>query len=249
VTTATPRGEAAYLALARELRTAILENRYSEGEPLPTEAALVASHQVSRQTVRHAMQTLVAEGMIYRVPGRGTFPAPKGGEYLRHFGSVEDLMGLSLDTTFELLTPLQRRVDPAAANRLLLRTDSVVTVTFRRSHGGIPFCFSTVHLPPATGSRLFGIPALTDEGFVSDVTVIGLIEEYCNLKITEAEQSIFVARLPAHAAEMLNGREEQSVLCVDRIYFDTSEHPVELALSYFLPELYSYRVRLHRGMI
>lgn len=44
------------------------------------------------------MQDLVAEGMICRVPGRGTFPVPRDGRYLRQFGSVKDLMGLSLDT-------------------------------------------------------------------------------------------------------------------------------------------------------
>jgi DNA-binding GntR family transcriptional regulator len=101
-----------YQNLSRQLRSSINEGVYSENDRLPTEAELSEQHQVSRQTVRRAMQELVAEGLVFRVPGRGTFPTPRRGRYLRQFGSVEDLMGLSLDTTFELLTPLTRRVDP-----------------------------------------------------------------------------------------------------------------------------------------
>lgn len=243
-----PKAEAAYLALARDLRTAILENRYAEGDRLPTEAELVASYRVSRQTVRHAMQNLVSEGMVYRVPGRGTFPTPHGGKYLRHFGSIEDLMGLSLDTTLELVNPLHRRVDPAAASRLRLDADVVLTVIFRRVHAGVPFCYTTVHLPPAIGSQLLDLPELTLEGCKSDITVIGTIDERCGVSITYAEQSITVAELPQAAAEVLEAKPRQPVMRTDRIYFGAADQAIELAISYFLPDYYSYRVRLLRSV-
>ncbi len=54
--------------------------------------------------------------MVHRVPGSGTSAAPREEQYLRQFGSVDDLMGLSLDTTLELVAPLRRRVDLDAAS-------------------------------------------------------------------------------------------------------------------------------------
>jgi GntR family transcriptional regulator len=141
------RPESAYQALARELRKAILQRRYPEGTRLPTEAELAAQHNLSRQTVRRTFQELVADGLVYRVPGRGTFVTSKEGQYLRQFGSVEDLMGLSLDTDLELVSPLQRRVELAAASRLRQQSDVVGTATFRRLHDGVPFCETTVYLP------------------------------------------------------------------------------------------------------
>jgi GntR family transcriptional regulator len=36
------------------------------------------------------------------------------------------------------------------------------------------------------------------------------------------------------------------LLRIDRLYFDAEDAPVELAISYFDPEHYSYRVRLRR---
>src|ERR1044072_397460 len=111
------RTEAAYAMLARTLRGAILQGRYADGARLPPEAELATEYRVSRQTVRRAFHDLVAEGMVHRVPGRGTFATPRHGPYLRQFGSVEDLMGLSMDTTLEVLSPLRPQGDIRAASR------------------------------------------------------------------------------------------------------------------------------------
>src|SRR5262249_783477 len=87
--------EAANQTLAQDIRTGILRDEVAqlargagaarEDGRLPTEAELARSYGVSRQTVRRAFQDLVAEGMVLRVPGRGTFVAPRR-PYLRQFG-------------------------------------------------------------------------------------------------------------------------------------------------------------------
>ena len=110
----------AYRTLAATLRDAIRGGEYADGQQLPTEEQLSARHSVSRQTVRRAMQDLVSEGIIYRVAGRGTYPVAEADRYLRHFGSVEDLMALSLDTECEVDRPAaahggRRGREPAAA--------------------------------------------------------------------------------------------------------------------------------------
>ena len=107
----------AYRNLADRIRTAIRDGEYADGRQLPTEEQLAASFSVSRQTVRRAMQDLVSEGIIYRVAGRGTYPVAERDRYVNHFGSVEELMALSLDTECEVVSPLQRKVDVETASR------------------------------------------------------------------------------------------------------------------------------------
>ncbi|WP_344007060.1 GntR family transcriptional regulator [Nocardioides lentus] len=47
------------------------------GAPMPSERELVARFGVARMTVRQALDALVAEGLLDRVPGRGTFVAER----------------------------------------------------------------------------------------------------------------------------------------------------------------------------
>jgi GntR family transcriptional regulator len=241
-------GEAAYKVVARELRSAILRRRYSDGTRLPTEAELAAEYQVSRQTVRRAFQDLVAEGLVHRVPGRGTFAPPRDGRYLRQFGSIEDLIGLSLDTQLEVLKPLRRKVNVEAASRLRLSSDAVHTVVFRRTYQREPFCHTAVYLDPTAAAVLDEIPELAEQGARSDATIIGLLDTRLPAPIAEAEQSITAAAADETLAAALGCHPGAPLLRVDRIYLTTDEQPVELAISHFLPEQYSYRVKLRRGL-
>ncbi|MFF4767371.1 GntR family transcriptional regulator [Streptomyces sp. NPDC001255] len=243
-----PRRESAYTRLATELREALRRGEYPEGVRLPTEAELAASRGLSRQTVRRAFQELVAEGLVHRVPGRGTFAAPQGERYLRQFSSVEDLMALSVDTTMRLVAPLRRLVDVEAAGRLRLDADQVDRLTFLRLHADTPFCLTTVHLPPHVGALLARRPEVTVAGTLSRATVIGLLEGHLPDPIEEARQSVTVALAEPSVAGPLGCPPGHPLLRIDRLYVDASGLPVELSVSHFLPEHYSYRVRLRRSV-
>jgi GntR family transcriptional regulator len=236
---------AAYRTLAAQLRDSIRNGEYADGRQLPTEGQLSASFSVSRQTVRRAMQDLVSEGIIYRVAGRGTYPVAEEDRYVNHFGSVEELMALSLDTECQVVSPLQRKVDVETASRLRLRSDEVFTVALVRLHADTPFCYTSVYLPPRIGQLLADVEELSSRQ-CSRVTVIGLIDARMNGSITAAEQSISAAGAPSLAARHLGREAGEPLLRIDRLYFDDSDHPVELAVSYFDPEHYSYRVKLRR---
>jgi GntR family transcriptional regulator len=247
VTARTGQEESAYRVLARELREAVRNGQYGEAGRLPTEAELVALHGLSRQTVRRAMQDLVSEGLVYRVPGRGTFPAPRESRYLRQFGSIDDLIALSLDTRLQLVSPLQHRVDLEAAARLRLDSDVVCTVGFLRLHHDLPLCFTRVTMPPEVGRLLTDVPELHEVGATGEHTVLGLLDARLDRPVLEAEQSISVGTVPADAAQSLALDPAHPVLRIDRVYSDHAGDAVELAVNWFHPHRYSYRVRLRRS--
>ncbi len=236
----------AYQTVRQQLRDQIAAGVYSDGARLPTESELVEQHGVSRQTVRRAFQDLVAEGAVYRVPGRGTYASEAGGRYLRQFGSIEDLMSFSEDTTMEVRSGLRRHVDVEAASRLRLDGDIVYSVVFRRLHGGVPFVMTRVHLPEAVAATVLRAPELAD-GAVSTFTIIGLLEPHLPEPITQAAQSITVASASPEVAAGVDCPAGHPMLRVDRLYSDAAGTPVELAVSHFLPEQYTYRVTLRRS--
>ncbi|WP_420750992.1 GntR family transcriptional regulator [Rhodococcus sp. O3] len=238
--------EPAYAQLSRQLREAVESGRYRDGVRLPTEAELAQRHGVSRQTVRRAFQDLVADGVVYRVPGRGTFANEPGRRYGRPHGSIEDLLALSADTTMEIVTPLHRKVDIEAASRLRLDTDLLYSVTFRRLHDGVPFVHTTIWLPGPIAAYVQDAPELA-AGASSKVTLIGLLEPHLPHPIVQAAQSITVAPATAEVASELGCEVGHPMLRVDRLYSDTEGTPTELSVSYFLPEHYTYRVTLTRA--
>lgn len=64
---ASPRGT--YLVISEALRKGIEEGEISG--PLPSEAALMRSHGVARNTIRRALKVLEAEGVLESAPGIG----------------------------------------------------------------------------------------------------------------------------------------------------------------------------------
>ncbi|WP_169809326.1 GntR family transcriptional regulator [Actinomadura chibensis] len=68
--------DARWRTIAADLRTGILDGRYPPGGALPSEPELVRRWDVSRPTVRKAIETLVSEGLAYVMRGRGSFVRP-----------------------------------------------------------------------------------------------------------------------------------------------------------------------------
>lgn len=235
-----------YLRLARELRAAILRQDFPEGVRLPTEAELADRFGISRQTVRRAFQDLVAEGLVHRVPGRGTFATPRGAVPASvRLGGRPD--GSVPRHPHAGRHPLRRRVDVDAAGRLGLHSDRVHKLAFLRLHEDTAFCHTSVFLPPEVGRLLESVAALAEPGTAGATTVIGLLDERLPEPIAEAEQSITVAAADAGIAGHLGCAPGRALLRIDRVYQSAAGRLVELAVSHFLPEHYSYRVRLRRS--
>ncbi len=229
MTTLADMREPRYQVVARTLRSQIAGGQLPKGAQLPTE------------------MELVGEGFVTRTRGRVTFVRGHGDGYVRQFGSVDDLMSLSEDTRMRIVTPLTRRVDRGTADRLRLSEDLSWCVSFVRLHGETPFCYTCVSLPATVARLLADVPEVRRAGTTSDITIIGLIDAAMPRRIAQAQQSITVGKLPASAVTHLGGRAGDPTLLVDRLYFDTEGEAVELSVSHFLPQYYSYRVQLQRG--
>ena len=77
------------------LRSRVLDGTYKPHEQLPSESEMMTAFNVSRITVRQALNDLQNEGLVFRIHGKGTFVSkPKAfqdlgrlqgfGEAMRH---------------------------------------------------------------------------------------------------------------------------------------------------------------------
>ncbi|MGE6629412.1 GntR family transcriptional regulator [Bacillus sp. NPDC077027] len=62
-----------YELISEEVRKRILNQYYPENQPIPDENSLAAEFKCSRMTMKRALDILVAEGLLFRKRGHGTF--------------------------------------------------------------------------------------------------------------------------------------------------------------------------------
>ena len=230
--------------VAVRLREEIADGRHPAGVALPTEAELGADHGVSRQTVRRAFQDLVSEGLVYQVPGSGTFVAGAQGKYIGSSGSIAELMALAVDTDLDVVDPPSIGIDIGAAGRLHLDTDVVVSMRFRRLHQDRPYCLTTADLPLAVGRGLLEVAEFASPGVRRNLTVLSVVERVAGRPIAGADQTITAEAAIPEVAALIECAAGHPVLRIDRLYFDRSGELLELAINYFNPKRYTYRFQM-----
>jgi DNA-binding GntR family transcriptional regulator len=68
-------GQAAYLQIADEIKGKIHDGELSPGDKIPSEAALMKAHDVSRTVARQAISRLREDGYVISHQGKGSFVA------------------------------------------------------------------------------------------------------------------------------------------------------------------------------
>jgi GntR family transcriptional regulator len=134
--------DTAGMPLHRDVRRSLLQSieqgTCAPGVALPSERALAAAMGVSIGTLRRAVDDLVAEHILVRRQGRGTFVATHTSDrFLFQFFHIERLDGMREAPEVELVSFERGRLDEdagaalsmAARNRSAMRSMSATSLT------------------------------------------------------------------------------------------------------------------------
>jgi GntR family transcriptional regulator len=137
------------VALRSRLREVIAGARV--GDRLPSERQLSARWGVARMTLRRAIDGLVAEGLVERRHGSGTYVVPQ--PFVRLLGLTSfthDMRTRGMTPGSRLLAWEEGLAEPPIAERLGIRAGSrVCTFTRLRLANGEPMAVETVWIPAA----------------------------------------------------------------------------------------------------
>ena len=234
-----------YRRLALLLAEEIQAGQYGSETPLPTDTELMLKYGLGRQTVRRAFQELVADGLVYRVRGKGTFPTtrPRAGRAVRSTGSIEALEQWS-GTEMELISPVELRRDLEYAQRLELDGPVVARLTVRRWIDDEPFAVTEIILPPDIGNRL------VCEDKVPEGRVTGTILAFVGAMagpVASADETVTAIAVPASLAETLHSAAGHPALRVERVYRNADGRPLEISVTVHASERYQHRLSIHRA--
>lgn len=130
------------------------------GTPAPSERELVQQFGVARMTVRQALDALVVEGLLERVPGRGTFVAQPSERHSQVAGFSETVVRRGQVAQSQTLLVRIEQAGPGVARALRIETGMPVVHWKRiRRVGGDVICVQDTYLDEGLlGDLLVGSP-------------------------------------------------------------------------------------------
>lgn len=117
------------------------------GSPAPSERELVHRFGVARMTVRQAMDALVVEGLLERIPGRGTFVARPRRVASQLTSFTEEMSRRGLLGESQTLLARREQAGPGVARALnVSEGDAVIHWRRLRRADGAPMCLEDAYL-------------------------------------------------------------------------------------------------------
>ncbi len=221
-------GAPLYRVAKRALLQAIEAGQCPPGSTLPNEASLAAAFGISIGTLRHAVDELVAEHILVRRQGRGTFVATHNADrFLFQFFHVERSDGRREAPVVELLGFERTKLDEEAATALRVRSgEAAIEIHNRLSLQGRPVVHDLLLLPAAlfkglTEKRLRERPS----------TLYHLYQTEFAITVVRAEERLRACAADRAAARTLGVAPGAPVLQVRRTALTFNDKPVEFRVS------------------
>lgn len=228
-----------YQQIRQWLRDQIAAGALKPNAKVPSERVLAATLSISRMTVRVALDEMIREGLLYRVPGKGTYVAPPRLEQPLHVltSFTEDMLARGLQPGGRVLFQGLVVAPDHVRERLGIATgERVIKLERLRLADGEPMSIETAFLQVDRCRFIL-------ESNLENQSLYRLLRDH-GIKLSWAEQSVG-ARLPsAREAHLLGIQRTVPVITTVRITHVTSGEVVEYVTSCFRSDRYTFRAFL-----
>ena len=233
-----------YRTAKRSLLRAIEGGQLPPGEALPSETVLAQAFGISVGTLRHAVDELVAEHILVRRQGRGTFVATHGADrFLFQFFHVERSDGLREVPQVELLGFERLRLDDddAAAALGLKAGDAVLQFDNRLLLQGRPVVHDRITLSAALFKGLSDKRLRERPG-----TIYQLYQSAFGITVVRAQERARALACDRATARVLGLSPGTPVMQVRRTALTFGDKPVEYRVSTLHTAVHEYVHTLQR---
>ncbi|WBB80343.1 GntR family transcriptional regulator [Micromonospora sp. WMMD882] len=227
-----------HVAITKALREQCRE--LPVGARLPAEKELAARFEVSRMTVRQALDALANDGRVERVPGLGTFvrrPTVAMGPNLTSFS--EDMRARGLRPTSRLIAIEEIAAAGDVAADLAVEAGApVIRLERLRFADDEPMCLEDAYLP-ARFQRVLDDADL-EQSLHEALAAAGVV-------MSSARRLVRAVPAPSRDARLLGLAEHAPALEIVDVFYDANRRPAHRSRSRYRHDRYEVRSDLFRN--
>lgn len=232
-----------YLQVYREIQKRIENGVYKENELIPSEASLQNEFNVSRITIRRALQDLELAGFIKIKKGKGA--------HVMTQRKYSDLVGVS--SFSQDIVKLGERPSSIILDFEEIPASGVVCDYLQLSEGSMVYHLKRLRLK---NGRIIGINeqfisqehgVVIEEDKLDEKTSVYALYEEQGFHIDRAVETIEAAIPSASIRKELYMKEGEPVFRRERITYDHLNRPLELSINDYKADEYKYVIALKKG--
>ncbi len=209
---------------------------------LPSEDSLVERYAVSRTTIRTAIQSLVARGLVEIRRGKGTFVTRPiiTQELTALTGFVEDMQALGHVPSARVLDCRIVAASETVARQLVMpRGAAVARIQRVRLADGVPLSFDETYLPQSIGEKIFAED-------LEQHPIFALLEDKYATPLLEAQYRLAAVAAHGTVARALGIAESSAIFLIERTVFSDGHRPVDYERLYYRGDHIRFVTRLTR---
>lgn len=227
--------------ISQWLRQKIEEGVFEIDDKLPSENELCKKFDVSRVTVRKALQTLENENLIYRSQGLGSFVCddrPRQ-SLIRLTDFVEDMRRAGMEASSEVIQFKTVETTEQIASILNIDTETVLRLDRLRMGDGQPIAFDITWLPMFYGQLIEGYE-------LEDETIYKILERDYDIPVEKGYYRIEAENADGYLADHLEIKRGAALLLIDRLSLTLGDKPIYYQKRYYRSDRFVYEIMAER---
>lgn len=230
-----------YRDVKQKLVADIVSGAVPPGGGLPSETELAKRFGVSIGTIRRAVDEMVAEHVLVRQQGRGTFVGKLDKErFMFQFFKIEGSDGAREFPQVKLLSFVRARATQSEARLLGLDPGAAVFhIENLLSLRGQPVIHDTIVISAARFGGLTKAQFAAREG-----TIYELYQTTFGVTVVGADERLRAQTVPTASAKILGLPDSAAVLRIDRVATSFAQEPIEYRVSIVNTQQHDYLARL-----
>ena len=219
--------EPLYLQLKKILRAAVVNGEYAPGQQIPTEQELMKQYNVSRITVRRAIQELILEKYLVKSQGKGTFvnqTRPRR-ELVNLKSFTEACEDNHQVAKSQVLSVMVQKANKHDVRRLgVSEADKVIHITRLRFRDDVPFLIEHSYYPYPQYEFLLHHNL--------SGSVYAILKEELGLVPVRSERSVEIVYATAEQAQLLGVPKGAALFLMRMVVYDDQDRPVHHNIVY-----------------